>query len=108
MKTVWYIGAVNDDPATNQYLVQVIGEQNQEYLHADKLCADGKKRNLFRCPDGYASVLKAVAAIAKYKLKFEVFQENIEDAIVRYDLWKPSARKAARRSRFTKAHTRRA
>ena len=104
--TIWYVWSVNDDPVTNQYLVQVVGEQNPEYLHTDKLCADGKRRNLFRCPKGYADVLKAITAIAEYGLKIEVFQENIDGVITRYDLWKSLVRKAARYGRFTKARTR--
>ncbi len=104
--TIWYVWAVNDDPVTNQYLVQVVGEQNQEYLHSSKLCADGTKRNLFRCPKGYASVRSAIAAIAEFKLKIEIFKEDIEGVITRYDLWKASSRKASRRRRFSKANHR--
>lgn len=102
MKTTWYLWAKHDDPATNEYFVQVIGEQNPEYLHKDKLCADGKKRNLFECPKGYENVKSAISAIRQFHLKFEVFQENIAGVISRYDLWKKRARKAARWSRFKK------
>lgn len=101
-ETTWYLWARHDDPATNEYLAKVIGEQNSEYWHSDKLCADGKKRNLCRCPKGYANVQSAISAIAKFDLKIEIFQENAEDVISRYDLWKPSARKAARLGRFKK------
>lgn len=97
MATLWYLWAVNNDPATNEYFVKVIGEQNLEYLCNDKLCADGVPRNLFKCPQGYANVRSAIAGISEFNLKFYVFKEDIEDVITRYDLWKKSVRKAARR-----------
>jgi len=97
MKTVWYLCAVNDDPATNEYLVHVIGQQNTECQCSNVLCADDKRRNLFRCPNGYSNVRSAVSAIGEFNLKIEVFKEEIERVIMHYNLWKPSARKAARR-----------
>jgi len=99
MGTVWYLWAVNDDPNTNEYLVKVIGEQNPECVCADRLCADGEKRNLYRCPAGYANVRSALAAVRALKwMKIEVFKEEIERVIVRYDLWKQKSRRRAHRS----------
>ena len=97
METRWYLWAVNDDPVTNKYFVNIIGEQNPEYLGNER-CADGKNRNLFRCPVGYTNVQSALSAISEFNLKVEVFKEDIDGVIVRYDLWKKSAKKAARRS----------
>lgn len=96
MKDVWYLCAVNNNPETNEYLAKVIGEQNQEHLCAEKRCADGKERNLFRCPKGYENVRTAIAAIAKFNLKIEVFREQFEGVIVRFDLWKTPVRKKAK------------
>jgi len=98
MGTIWYLWAINDDPATNEYLAKVVGEQNPEYECSDRLCADGKKRDLYRCPMGYTNVQKALAAISKFKLKIEVFKEEVERVIVRYDLWKQQSRRRASRS----------
>jgi hypothetical protein len=103
MATTWYLWAMNDNPRTNEYLVKVIGEQNQEYLYADKLCADGRRRNLFRCPKGYANVQSTISALKDFNLKFEVFKEDIEDVIVCYLLWKKSVQKAAKAMRLNKA-----
>lgn len=100
METRWYLWAVNDDPMTNQYLVRVVGEQNPENVYEDKLCADGKKRNLFLCPKGYANVLSALSAISEFNLKLEVFKESTEDSISRFDLWKKSVRKAKRKAMY--------
>ena len=96
--TAWYLWAVNDDPMTNQYLVKVIGEQNPEAMYTDKLCADGRRRNLFRCPTGYANVRSALTALQEFNLKVEVFKEDAGEVIARYDLWKRRVRKAARHS----------
>lgn len=95
MGTVWYLWAVKDDPVTNEYLAKVIGEQNPESECRDRPCADGKKRNLYRCPMGYSNVQKALSAISKFNLKIEVFKEEIERVIVRYDLWKQQSRRKA-------------
>ena len=100
MATTWYLEAKHNDPATNEYLVHVIGEQNLEHLCTSKLCADKKRRNLFRCPVGYTDVRNALAAISQFNLKVEVFKEEIEDVIIRYDLWKKSSRKKARQASF--------
>lgn len=96
--SIWYLWAKNGDPVTNEYFVKVIGEQNPEYGFAKRLCADGRKRNLFMCPDGYANVQDATTAISKFNLKMEVFKQEIDDRIVRYDLWKQKPRKRACRS----------
>jgi len=98
METVWYLCAVNNNPEANEYIVKVIGEQNSEYLCKDRLCTDGKERNLFKCPLGYVNVRSAIAAVSKFNLKIDVFKESTERAISKYDLWKPSVRKAAYRS----------
>jgi len=76
-----------------KYLVQVVGEQNGEYVHLEKRCADGVTRKLFECPRGYSDVKIAVAAISEYNLKIEVFEEEIEGIIIRFDLWKRAVRK---------------
>ncbi|MEK7139804.1 MAG: hypothetical protein AAB805_00605 [Patescibacteria group bacterium] len=91
----WYLWAVNDDPDTNKYFVEVIGKQNLECTHDGKKCTDGKRRNLFECPRGYADVQRAIAAIPEFNLKVEVFQEEHEDSVVRYDLWKVHVRRRA-------------
>ena len=95
MGTIWYLWAINNDPVTNGYLVKVIGEQNPECEYKDKLCADGKRRDLFQCPMGYENVQKALTAISEFGLKVEVFKEG-KNGVVRYDLWKPHSRKKAR------------
>lgn len=91
--TAWYLCAKNDHPPTMKYLVQVVGEQNIECLHKDRKCADGKTRNLFRCPNGYADVQRVIVAIPEYGLKVEVFSEEIPYVITRFELWKPLVRK---------------
>lgn len=108
MGTTWYLWAIKDDPTTNEYLAKVIGEHNPESECRDRLCADGEKRNLYRCPMGYTNVKKALTAISTFKLKVEVFKEEIERVIVRYDLWKqPSRRKAHWKSAYRKMQARR-
>lgn len=102
MKTKWYLWAVNDDPRTNDYLVGVIGQQEMEYLHTKKLCADDTRRNLFECPRGYADVRSAVAAVSQQNLKLEVFKEDASGVLVRFDLWKNGARKALKIARCVK------
>lgn len=96
MKTVWYLWAVNNHPPTNQYMVHVIGEGNEEYLSKDKLCADGKKRDLFMCPMGYVNVQNAISVIQEFSLKMEVFKEDPKDVITRFDLWKKIVQKKAK------------
>jgi len=97
--TTWYLWAINNHPPTNEYLAKVIGEQNPECECRNRLCADGEKRNLFRCPAGYANVRSALAAARALKwIRIEVFKEEAEQVIVRFDLWKQQARKNARRS----------
>jgi hypothetical protein len=101
MKTKWYLWAVNDDPMTNQYLVQVIGEQYPDELYRDKLCADGERRNLFGVSEwGNADVRRAVAAVHEFNLKLGVFRESEGAAIVRYELWRQPVRKAARQQSY--------
>lgn len=95
----WYLWAVDDDPKTNEYVVKIIGEGNEENLCPNKLCADGKRRNLFRCPEGYMDVRSAISALAVYDLKIEVFKESVEDVIVLYSLWKQTVRKKAKAKR---------
>ncbi|HVB19760.1 MAG TPA: hypothetical protein VNF51_00515 [Candidatus Paceibacterota bacterium] len=89
----WYLYAINNDPATNEYLAKIIGEQNQECEHREKLCIDKKRRDLWECPRGYADVRRAIAAIPQFNLKIEVFKEKSNDIITRYDLWKRSVQK---------------
>ncbi|MDE2173427.1 MAG: hypothetical protein KGJ31_02405 [Patescibacteria group bacterium] len=101
--TVWYLWAIDDDPRTNEYLVKIIGEQNSENLYRDKLCADGVRRNLFRCPKGYSNIRSALVAIPEFNLKTEVFKEGAGEAIVRYDLWKKRVQKSSRQSALLKA-----
>ncbi len=100
MSTIWYLWPVDNDPVTNEYFAKGIGEQNPECERRDVLCADGKKRNLFSCPKGYADVRTAAAAISKFNLKFEVYKEEGEslatDLPTRFDLWKKSVRNSAR------------
>lgn len=95
---IWYLWARNNDPATNEYLAHVIGEQNPECEHRDMLCADEKRRNLWECPAGYENVRTATAALSKFSLKLEVFKQNREgkfaDMVIRFDLWKAESRKA--------------
>ncbi len=91
--TTWYLEAKNDHPPTNAYFVRVIGEQNSEYLYQDMLCADGTRRNLFRCPRGYFDVRRAIAAIPEYGLRMEIFKEEGDGSIVHFNLWKEAIRK---------------
>ncbi len=99
MDTRWYLHSINDDGNTNEFLAQVIGEQYREAECRDMLCSDGGRRNLYRCPSGYQEVRRAIANVARYNLKLEVFQETSTGLIVQYDLWKPAVRKKARRTR---------
>lgn len=99
----WYLWAVNDDPDTNEYLAKVIGEQNPECERRDVACADGKTRNLWRSPSGYDVVLRAKSAVLRFGLKLEVFQENSEGVVRRYDLWKASVRKKALHTQHLRA-----
>ena len=108
--TTWYLWAVHDDPRTNEYLVKVIGEQNPECLFPEVKCADGMRRNLFRCPHGYHNVMRAIAAIPEHGLKIEVFKEEICGIITQFNLWKPVVRKRSMRAnlrRSMKEHPRR-
>ncbi|MEK7531345.1 MAG: hypothetical protein AAB545_00205 [Patescibacteria group bacterium] len=86
MKTNWYLRAVDDDPTTNDYLVGVIGEQNPELLHKDMLCADGKRRNFFECPNGYPDVRRAFRAISRFNLRIHAFKQEPNQPIVRFTL----------------------
>jgi hypothetical protein len=110
MAAIWYLWPVNNDPATNEYLAKVIGEQNSECEKRDKLCADKVRRNLFLCPAGYLDVGAALAAVGAFNLKLEVFKEDSEGpsagCIVRYDLWKALVRKASRDSNYLRGHRR--
>lgn len=99
MDTRWYLYSINDDAGTNEFLAQVIGEQYREAECRDMSCSDGVRRNLYRCPSGYQEVRRAIANIARFNLKFEVFQETSGGEIAQYDLWKQSVRKKARRTR---------
>ena len=101
--TTWYLWPVNNDPVTNEYLAKGIGEQHPECERRDVLCADGERRNLFVCPAGYDDVRTATTATSRFKLRLEVFKEDIEDVIVRYDLWKESARRTGREASFKRA-----
>jgi hypothetical protein len=103
----WYLWAVNDDPPTNEYLAKIIGEGNEECASANKLCADGQRRNLFKCPKGYANVRSAIAAIPAFDLKVEVFKEEVEDVIAFYNLWKIGVKKAAKAKRYQIAFSKR-
>lgn len=114
MSTTWYLWPVNNDPVTNEYLAKAIGEQNPECEYRDKLCADGKKRNLFRCPAGYENVQTAMAAIPKFNLKLEVFKEDdigtgakSAERIIRYDLWKMPVQKTVQATSFLRSRRRR-
>ena len=104
MSATWYLHPVNGDPDTNKYLVKVIGEQNPESELRDKLCADGVKRNLFRCPSGFTNVRTALAAIPEFNLKLEVFKESVEGTnakgITRFVLWKKSVRRKLNQNRY--------
>ncbi len=90
----WYLWARNDDPDTNKYLAKVIGEQYGENSRERK-CADGKKRKLWICRGYDQEVKSAISAIKEFNLKLEVFQDNGDGKIVRYDLWKPEVKKTA-------------
>lgn len=100
MEIKWYIWPTDACPRTNQYVVQVINEQNPEYAHTSKLCADGVERDMFECPNGYSDVRKAVSAIEEYNLRFEVFVQRDEGLPVRYNLWKRSVQREARKKKF--------
>lgn len=91
--TKWYIWPINEDPLTHQYLITVIGAQHEQ---KNKICADGKKknisRNLFRCPAGYENVKTAIIAIPAHGLKFHVYKEEVEGEIVRVKTWESRLR----------------
>ena len=96
--SVWYLNSVDDDPRTNAYLVQVIGESNMENAWTGR-CADGEPRNLYECPNGWADVRRAIAAIREFGLRLEVFKKEGDSAPVRFDLWKQSVKKKAKHKR---------
>ena len=104
MGATWYLWPVNNDPDTNKYLAKVIGEQNPEDEMRDKLCADGIKRNLFRCPQGFVNVRMALAAVSEFNLKIEVFKESFwgtnAKGITHFVLWKKSVRKKLNENRY--------
>lgn len=104
-KTVWYLHP--KDPATNECLAKIIGEQNPECERRDVLCADGVRRDLWVCPKGPDTVQAARAAIQKFYLKFETFKEEIEDVILRYRLQEPEVRRRAAHTRSLNAKMRR-
>lgn len=93
MDTRWYLHAINDNAHTNEILASIIGRQVDEALSHDTLCADGQRRNLYRCPSGYQDVRKAVMNYATYNLKMAVFQQAPDGSIVEYTLWKPAVKK---------------
>ena len=106
MATIWYLWAVNNDPRTSEYIArEIIGGQEVEVHECpNKPCARGVRRNLYRCPKGYADVQSALAAIQKFSLHIEVFKEEVGESksrcrkVTRFDLWKGPVRKKARLS----------
>lgn len=94
--TTWYIWPVNGHSMTHGYLALVVGAQNEQ---KNKLCADGKRKNLsrdlFRCPNGYKEVRTAITAIAAHGLKFEVYREEVESKIIRFKAWEKRLRRKA-------------
>lgn len=94
-KRVWYLRARYEHPATNEYIVKIIGEQNGEYLHKDVCCSDGVRRNLFECPKGYEDVRAAIAAKRELGLHFEVYFQQNGGAIAPFVIWKRSHRRNA-------------
>lgn len=107
MSTLWYLWPVNNDPDTNEYFAKIIGEQNPECEHKDVLCADGVSRDLYQCPGGYENVRVAIAGLAKFNLKFEIYKEETEgpfvDMVTRFDLWKASLQNSSKTSSFLKS-----
>jgi len=111
MATKWYLCPTDKGPVTNKYFALVIGEQNPECEKRNVLCHDGVRRNFYECPNGYNDVRAAIIAKLEYNLKFEVYKKDSEgvsaEEIVRYDLWKESAKRAARgRHRHLRSHRR--
>jgi hypothetical protein len=104
MENKWYIWPTDACPRTNNYVVQVIHEQNPEYAHSSKLCADKVERDMFECPNGYSDVRKAISAIGEYHLRFEIFVQRGDNLPVRYNLWKRSVQKEARKKKLLSQH----
>lgn len=101
---VWYLNAADDEPRTNAYLVQVVGESNMENAWTG-VCADGRPRDLYECPNGWADVRKAIAAVREFGLKLEVFKKEGDSVPMRFDLWKqPILKKAKRHKRSALMH----
>ena len=104
MATTWYLCPADKSPVTNNYFAKIIGEQNPECEKRGKLCADGVHRNLYQCPGGYLDVRAAISARAEFNLKFEVYKDDSEgigaEQVVRYDLWKKDAQRAARSANY--------
>ena len=101
MKTRWYLGAANNDPNTNDYIVGVLGAQRADALREVRRCADGQVRHLYDCPEGYKeNVRSAIAGVTRFFLKLEVFKEETDGNIVRFDLWKTGPRKAAKQKTY--------
>ena len=102
MNTIWYLWAVNNDPMTNKYLAQVVGAETEfdtANMRKGVVCADGKKRDLYICPNGYTDVKRAKEAIPEFNLKVWTFKEDTEDVIARFVLQEQSVRKKAKHKR---------
>lgn len=100
MDTRWYLHAINDNAHTNEILASIFGGQIDEALAYNTLCADGVRRNLYRCPSGYQDVRKAVENHAKFNLKMAVYQQAPDGTIVEYTLWQPKVKKRSRMGRL--------
>ena len=100
-ETKWYVWP--KDSETNEFLAGGIGKYKFEQVREDVRCADGVPRNLYICSRGYQDVRDVIGGMQKFNLKFEIFKEEIEDTIVRYDLWKISAAKEAKHAKSAQA-----
>ena len=83
--TTWYLWPENDNAATREYLAEHLGET---YESKERICADGERRNLFKCLAGYTSVmLVTTAAHVQPGLRFRTFREDVKGVIVNASLW---------------------
>lgn len=83
---------------TRRCLSQIVGAYNEADIGniSKILCADGERRYLYRCSNGWLDVVKAVNAILEFNLQLEVFQQEDGEDPKRFDLWKKSVRKKAK------------
>ncbi len=86
-KTTWWI--FPKDAHTNETIATALSGMNREFASENKLCADGKKRDLWRVPE-YSFVSKMLKSKKDLKLDFTPFKSKGQGDPIE---WKFTARK---------------